>query len=64
MFFLESKQYQERENEAYESSSDNEIVSNNDLCQLYFEKYTPTKKQIKKISWHVPFVINGTIKTA
>ena len=37
--------------EAYESSSDDEIVSNDDLCQLCFEKYPPTKKPIKKISW-------------
>ena len=36
--------------EAYKSSSDDEIVSSNDLCQLCFEKYTPTKKPIKKIS--------------
>ena len=36
--------------EAYKSSSDDEIVSSDDLCQLCFEKYTPTKKPIKKIS--------------
>ena len=37
--------------EAYESSSDDENVSNDDLRLLCFEKYPPTKKPIKKISW-------------
>ena len=51
--------------EAYESSSDDEIVSNDDLCQLCFEKYPPTKKPIKRSAGsNVTFVINGTIKTA
>ena len=36
--------------EAFKSSTDAEIVSNYDFCQLCFEKYPPTKKPIKK-SW-------------
>ena len=51
--------------EACESSSDNAIVSNNDLCQLVLKSILLAKSQLKRSAGsNLTFVISGTIKTA
>ena len=50
--------------EACESSSDNAIVSNNDLCQLVLKSILLAKSQLKRSAGsNLTFVISGTIKT-